>query len=72
MQAVTSPLPTGHQATTMIRLSTAGDAPKTGVSIVQNEPQLIAAILPQVLARYGLSEIAQSQESQPPEVDLLA
>ena len=72
MQAISPALRTGQPATTVIRLTVADRAQNTGVSLVESEPRPIAAILPQVLARYGLGEIAQSQESQPRQLDLFA
>ena len=72
MHAVSATLPSGPPATTVVRLSAEEIAAKTGVAATGRQPRPIAAILPQVLARYGLSQIAQSSDSQPRQLDLFA
>jgi len=59
----------GLPATTVVRLGAGrlgpGGQADSDISIQQREPRAIAAILPQVLARYGLSEAkAQGYTSQ--------
>ena len=77
MQTVLANITIGPSATTIVRLSAGrgatGRGEKTDVQIEQHEPRSMASLLPQVLARYGLSEATKSAEMQPGrQLDLFA
>ena len=63
-------------ATTVVRLSAgrtaAGRVENTGVTVEQRGPRPIAALLPQLLAKYGLNDLAASDTKPPRQLDLFA
>jgi hypothetical protein len=75
MQGLTT-IRAGQSATTVVRLfagSGDNERKKADASVTIEGPRPIAALLPQVLAKYGLGEGQTWPDMQPPaELDLLA
>ena len=71
MQTVAANLRSGLPATTVIRLATERPAELAEAPQDRRQPRLIAAILPQVLARYGLGA-PPATDAQPRQLDLFA
>jgi hypothetical protein len=77
MNGVLTAIRPGFSATTVVRISagprdggTPGVAPAT---IEVRGPRPIAALLPQVLAKYGLSDASEDRDAQPQtQLDLFA